>query len=342
MKKEKDVIINRTSQEFPMKTFYGNINPVRQKEERPIIKLFPDLRNGFNNESPDFFRMDSMKENETSYKNPYLNVVKTLDRSLFYKNNQSCIDHINMINKVKSKKELSQNPKILKQLCYSTDINILENNLHKESKIIPYMYRTINSDFENPEYYSKVKNLNGEYGINHHYLTKNSFNMKKVNNNQMLNTSNELNNNINDIKTVITNGNINSSNTNVNINFKYTNDNIGNLNTNDNEKVWNEDHKNKNFSTEEKNNIKNINNNNINKNNSNSNTKPINFMNTFMTFNKDKIEENDMERGVEKNLNFMTMYPSGTKDSNLSGKCNLNSNGNSYMKNYEKNINICN
>ena len=67
MKKEKDLIINRTSQEFPMKTFYGNLNPITQKADRPIIKLFPDLRNGFNNESPDFFRMDSMRENETSY-----------------------------------------------------------------------------------------------------------------------------------------------------------------------------------------------------------------------------------------------------------------------------------
>ena len=190
LKKENDIIINRTSQEFPMRTFHGNLNPINQKADRPIIKLFPDLRNGFNNESPDFFRMDSMKENETSYKNPYLNVVKTLNRSLFYKNNQSCIDHIKLINKVKSKKDLSQNPKILKQICYSTDINILENNLHKEQKTVPYMYRTIKSDFENPEYAAKVKSLDGEYGLNHHYLTKNSFNMSKVNEKQLINSQN--------------------------------------------------------------------------------------------------------------------------------------------------------
>ena len=29
----------------------------------------------------------------------------------------------------------------------------------------------------------KIKNLNGEYLPNHHYITKNSFNMKKINEN---------------------------------------------------------------------------------------------------------------------------------------------------------------
>lgn len=191
--KTDDKIINASSQDFPMKTFYGNISPEQIRRDRPCIKLFPDLRNGFNNESPDFFRMDSMKENMTGYKNPYLNVVKTLDRSLFYKNNQSCIEHINMINKIKSKKELSQNPKIIRQLCYSTDINKLENKLHKESKITPYLFKTISSDFNNNEYSNKIKSLNGEYSPNHHYLLKNSFNIKKIHENQFANTQNIFN-----------------------------------------------------------------------------------------------------------------------------------------------------
>jgi len=190
MKKE-DKIINASSNEFPMKTFYGNVSPKLIPEEKPCIRLFPDLRNGFNNESPDFFRMDSMKENMTGYKNPYLNVVKTLDRSLFYKNNQSCIDHINMINKIKSRKDLSQNPKIIKQLCFSTDIDKLENKLHKESKITPYLYKTLSSDFKNPEYLKKIKTLNGEYINNHHYFTKNSFNLKKINDSQLINSKDE-------------------------------------------------------------------------------------------------------------------------------------------------------
>ena len=193
MKTTEDKLINASSREFPMKTFYGNVGPQREIKDKACIRLFPDLRNGFNNESPDFFRMDSMKENMTGYKNPYLNVVKTLDRSLFYKNNESCIDHINMINKAKCRRELSQNPKIIKQLCFSTDINKLENKLHKESKTTPYMYKTLSSEFTNPEYENKIKILNNEYLPNHHYLTKNSFNFKKVNENQFFNNNNNNN-----------------------------------------------------------------------------------------------------------------------------------------------------
>jgi len=190
MKKTEDKIINASSKYWPMKTFYGNVSPQLERKEKACIRLFPDLRNGFNNESPDFFRMDCMKENLTGYKNPYLNVVKTVDRSLFFKNNESCIDHINMINKVKCKRDMSQNPKILKQLDFSTDINKLENKLHKNSKTNPYMYRTLSSDFVNPEYEKKIKILNGEYLPNHHYFTKNSFNLKKVNENQFINSDN--------------------------------------------------------------------------------------------------------------------------------------------------------
>ncbi len=189
MKKSEDKIINASSKDFPMKTFYGNISPQKYVRDTACIRLFPDLRNGFNNESPDFFRMDSMKENITGYKNPFLNVVKTLDRSLFYKNNESCIEHIKMLNKAKSKRELSQNPKILKQLCFSTDINKLENRLHKESKTSPYMYKTLSSEFSNLEYEKKIKMLNGEYLPNHNYITKKSFHIKKVNENQFMNDS---------------------------------------------------------------------------------------------------------------------------------------------------------
>jgi len=213
MKKENDKIINMTSKEFPMRTFYGNISPQNQKPVKPIIKLYPDLRNGFNNESPDFFRMDSMKENQTSYKNPFLNVVKTCDRSLFYKNNLSCIQHINLINKAKSKRELSQNPKVLKQLNFSTDINILENNLNKDKKIVPYMYKTLSSDFDNMEFLKNIKKLNGEYLPNHHYLTKNSFNMTKINENQLQNSQGFLN------------GNDNTGNVQQNNNNNYNNHN---------------------------------------------------------------------------------------------------------------------
>lgn len=258
MKKKNDNIINNTSKEFPMKTFYGNISPQIQKPNKPIIKLFPDLRNGFNNESPDFFRMDSMKENELSYKNPYLNVVKTCDRSLFYKNNQNCIAHINQINKVKSKRELSQNPKIVRQLNYSTDINILENNLHKTKKCIPYLYKTLSSDFKNSDYLKKIKTLNGEYLPNNHYLTKNSFDMKLINENQIINSIQEIQDPINNSPKI------------------------------NNEKQMIEN------SLERK--------------------SPSSFRNTTFLFNKDNVNVEGIERGVENKNAIQTMYPSNNQN----------------------------
>jgi hypothetical protein len=320
MKKENDFIINRTSKEFPMKTFYGNVNPVNQKPDKPIIKLFPDLRNGFNNESPDFFRMDSMKENETSYKNPYLNVVKTVNRSLYYKNNQSCIEHIKLINKVKSKRELSQNPKILKQICYSTDINILENNLHKESKTTPYMYRTINCNFEDKDFVKKIKTLNGEYLNNHSFIIKNCFDMKKINENQISN---------NDINIDYTK-NHNNNNYDYGKNEGYKNE--GNLNL---EKMQLEENQNHNH----------IHNQNQNQN------KPQGFRNTVFAFNKfniKEIKEDDMERGVEKNINinynlnmnnnknnnmnFMTMYHPKINNNDKENYNNNDDNNNNRAK----------
>lgn len=295
MKKTEDKIINASSQNFPMKTFYGNVSPKQTLKEKPCIRLFPDLRNGFNNESPDFFRMDSMKENMTGYKNPYLNVVKTLDRSLFYKNNQSCIDHINMINKIKSRKELSQNPKILKQLCFSTDIDKLENKLHKESKITPYMYKTLSSDFSNPEYLKKIKILNGEYTPNHHYLTKGCFDLKKINENQFINTNSD--------------GFINNNNGNFSPNV---NSNVYN-NVNNNEIIKNTEEKN--YFNTNNNKIGSPNNNILNANiriiestgdenkDNNNNTKNCNSSNHLNKEHKKNynINLNDMERAIEKN-----------------------------------------
>jgi hypothetical protein len=328
MKQENNKIINNNSREYPMKTFYGNISPSNQKYKNPSIKLFPDLKHGYNNESPDFFRIDSIIENQTSYKNPYLNKVKTIDRDLYYKNNQTCIKHINLIDLVKSKRELSQNPKLLKKLNYSTDINILENTLHKEKSIVANKYKNLSSDFDNMDYLEKLKILNGEYLPNHHYLTKNSFDIKKINENQYRNSQGFTNINFKQNK------NINDyDNDNVDYNFKDKDKYNDKDNDNDNQdkniiyfktskNISNYQNNNplshsysrinfhhRNFSQE---------NNTFNIENLNLDFKNKSFRNTMFAFDKENIAKNiNINLNIKSNLNLDNIDKNKDKDLGL-------------------------
>ena len=60
--------INSVSPDFPLAFKYSNISPIKTKPEKVTIKMFPEIKNGYNNESPDFLLIDSMKENKSTYK----------------------------------------------------------------------------------------------------------------------------------------------------------------------------------------------------------------------------------------------------------------------------------
>jgi hypothetical protein len=340
--KYKNNTINLNSREYPMKTFYGNISPSNQKQKKSTIKLFPNLKNGYNNESPDFFRMDSMRENQTSYKNPYLNTVKTIDRSLFYKNNQTCIKHINLINLAKSKREFSQNTKILKELNYSTDINILENSIHKHSRIIPCRYKNLSSDFDNIDYIENIKILNAEYLPNHHYLTKNSFDLKKINEIQMRNSKGFTNINFNK---------------NTFYNYKDNHNDNDKDNSNDDDKDKDKDNYNKtlriiNRNQQSNNRINNHFRNFSQENMENFDIKNKTFINDIISFDKENLNLNfNKEMNIDKNK-----YKN--KNNNINEKINNNDNENEsnieieiikknnnntfYQRNINEEINICN
>ena len=62
------------------------------------------------------FRLDSMIENRNGYNNPFLDEVIKVDRSEEFKKMDFNRQQINLIDKIKSRREFSQNPKILRYI----------------------------------------------------------------------------------------------------------------------------------------------------------------------------------------------------------------------------------
>lgn len=106
---------NSISYEFPFRTKFGNVyksnsfkEVTRHKDNFPL--------NEYNNELPDIFRLDSMTQSTRMYQNPYLNEVLPVDRKEFYKNYEKTKTKIQLIDKIKKSRKLSQEPSILKSI----------------------------------------------------------------------------------------------------------------------------------------------------------------------------------------------------------------------------------
>jgi len=121
--------LNSISHDFPfsIKNERREASPPPQK---PATKFLYHLRNSFNNESPDFLRLDVLKENPKGYKNPYLDEVIPIDRNNYFKELNHTRDHINLINKIKSNRELSQDIKYLKIVKGKLDRDIMNKRMN--------------------------------------------------------------------------------------------------------------------------------------------------------------------------------------------------------------------
>jgi hypothetical protein len=109
------------SRNFPL--YHTNLIPIYQPLEKksPKGKKVKEL-NFYTNEHPDFFRLDGMKLN--GYRNPYLDEVIKVDRNEQFIKMNSNVDQINLINYIKSKREYSQDPKILRVIRNEFDIQM--------------------------------------------------------------------------------------------------------------------------------------------------------------------------------------------------------------------------
>lgn len=109
------------SKNFPL--YHTNLIPIYQ----PLEKKYSEgkkikQKNFYTNEHPDFFRLDGMKLN--GYRNPYLDEVIKVDRNEQLIKMNSNVEQINLINYIKSNRNFSQDPKILKLIRNEFDIQM--------------------------------------------------------------------------------------------------------------------------------------------------------------------------------------------------------------------------
>lgn len=176
--------INAMSPDFPFKSNYANISPIKTQEEIVYIKMFPQIKNGFNNESPDFLLIDSMKENKSTYKNPFLGDVIKEDRNAFFKNMNIARNSIKLIDMLKTRKEYSQDLNYLKCIASADDLSLMKqrqqinfrqaNNNTKEQRVFYKLDKESNPELLK----TKLREINYRYSPKQHYRFKNCLDLK--------------------------------------------------------------------------------------------------------------------------------------------------------------------
>ena len=115
---------NSVSEDFPLRVSY---ELVRQPAIKPIIHTHRKYNiNCYNNESPEFFRLESMVQNKKGYNNPFLDEVIKVDRSEEFKKLDKTKERIKLIDQIKSNRKYSQNPNILKYIKSDFDVQMQE------------------------------------------------------------------------------------------------------------------------------------------------------------------------------------------------------------------------
>ena len=106
---------NSCSEDFPLKTKYGNImkfgilSPVYHRKISPILYEY-------SNEIPDMFKLAIMKKGKLKYNNPHLNDVIKVDRSEGFKNIEKSGKIIKMLDKIKGNFKLNRDNNLLKKI----------------------------------------------------------------------------------------------------------------------------------------------------------------------------------------------------------------------------------
>jgi hypothetical protein len=167
------MILNSVSYDFPFK-IKSEVRLSSPPPQKPPTKFFYDLRNSFNNESPDFFRLDAMKENPLGYKNPFLEEVIQVDRRYYLKELEKTREHINIIDKIKTRRDWSQDTNYLKLVKGKNDRDLMNKRLNIKNDKIVTEKNFIPFPETDDRYHNKLKQLNS-YSPKHNYNVKNTF-----------------------------------------------------------------------------------------------------------------------------------------------------------------------
>jgi hypothetical protein len=161
---------NSLSYDFPLSS--GHSFRAERPGRREYSKQCNELRNSYNNESPDFFRLDAMKENAKMYKNPYLSEVIKFDRNEFYKETDKTKQHINFIDAIKQKRDWSQNANYLKMVKGCNDRDVIEKR--NKVKTDPYVPKEnyLGLEDTSQQYKDTLKHLHINYSPKHHIMVK--------------------------------------------------------------------------------------------------------------------------------------------------------------------------
>ena len=176
--------LNSISHDFP----FSIKNERRERSpppQKPPTKFLYHLRNSFNNESPDFLRLDVLKENPKGYKNPYLDDVIAIDRNNYFKELNITRDHINLINKIKSNRELSQDMKNLKLVKGKLDRDIMKKRMNIKNNPEVFdnkTFRTESNEFMN----YKLKQIHYGHSPNYYFSFNNVYKSNDDLNNKKL------------------------------------------------------------------------------------------------------------------------------------------------------------
>ena len=176
---------NAQSKDFPFTLTYGNIAPDYHPKRERQIKISPV--NCYNNESPSMFRLDSMFENKEGYNNPLLDECIQVDRNEEFKKMDFNRKQISLIDKIKSRREYSQNPKMLRYIRNEFDFmmeekrerNLKERNKVKEDK--SFKISENDSNDKHKELYDKaIDYLHKHYSPRMSYKQKHKLNLDNM------------------------------------------------------------------------------------------------------------------------------------------------------------------
>lgn len=165
---------NATSIDFPLYSQYGNKVPPKQ-----LLTSIPKLRiscvHEYNNETPDFFRLDSMIRSTRRYNNPFLNEVISVDRNESLKSLEKIKSQIYFIDKLKTSRNLSQNTVLLKTI-QNENSKLIKRNRNANKALPPSIVELPCTD---DKFKEKLKTLHHLYSPKLNYKMKRKADLSK-------------------------------------------------------------------------------------------------------------------------------------------------------------------